>query len=242
VSEAVIRKWDICTADISKAFLQGVTYAELSELTGEAPREVNFYLPANNIPLLRQVEGFQDFNPLLEVLHCDKPGTGLVDAPRAFSMKLREVTTQKCKLVPCNVDNELMLRHDNGILTCMMTKHVDDLKITGEPAIVKEVLLEIQKVFGELKVIWNDFTNCGVHHIQNKITKEITLDQNAFASKLVKISHPQLSTGKPEDIAVEELQALFMSLLGAVSYMAHTHDWMHKFSCVHCRDTIANQQ
>ena len=81
VSEAVLRRWDICTADISKAFLQGVTYEELAKLTGKKQREVNFYLPASNIPLLQKVPGFEDFNPAKGVLHCDKPGTGLVDAP-----------------------------------------------------------------------------------------------------------------------------------------------------------------
>ena len=81
VSEAVRNGWPICTADISKAFLQGVTYEELAKLTGKPAREVNFYLPANNIPLLRQLPGFEDFDPQTEVLHCDKPGTGLVDAP-----------------------------------------------------------------------------------------------------------------------------------------------------------------
>ena len=35
VSEAVCRGWSIATTDISKAFLQGVTFQELSELTGE---------------------------------------------------------------------------------------------------------------------------------------------------------------------------------------------------------------
>ena len=52
VSEAVIRKWDIATTDISKAFLQGVTYKELSDMTGEPMREVNFYLPSANVGLL----------------------------------------------------------------------------------------------------------------------------------------------------------------------------------------------
>jgi hypothetical protein len=87
VSEAVMRGWDIGTTDISKAFLQGVTYKELSEMTGEPVREVNFYLPARSSVLLKQVDGFQNFNPQLEVLHCDKPGTGSVDAPRCFSLK-----------------------------------------------------------------------------------------------------------------------------------------------------------
>ena len=45
VSEAVLRGWDLATTDISKAFLQGVTHQELSELTGERMREVNFTLP-----------------------------------------------------------------------------------------------------------------------------------------------------------------------------------------------------
>ena len=34
-SEAAHRGWPICTTDISKAFLQGVTCEELSSLTGE---------------------------------------------------------------------------------------------------------------------------------------------------------------------------------------------------------------
>ena len=83
------------TADISKAFLQGVTYEELAQLTGNPVPEVNFYLPADNIPLLQELPGFETFDPQKEILHCDKPGTGLADAPRAFSIKLRKVTEEK---------------------------------------------------------------------------------------------------------------------------------------------------
>ena len=87
-SEAVIRQWDIAPTDISKAFLQGVTYKELAELSGEPLREVNFVLPACCIQFLRRILGYEDFDPAREVLHCDKPGTGCNDAPRCFSMKL----------------------------------------------------------------------------------------------------------------------------------------------------------
>ena len=92
VSEAVRRRWDLATTDISKAFLQGVTYDELSRLTGEKKREVNFYLPAANVHLLKRVGGFETFDPNREVHHCDKPGTGSVDAPRCFSLKLKQAT------------------------------------------------------------------------------------------------------------------------------------------------------
>ena len=131
VSEAAARKWDIVTTDISKAFLQGVTYEELSQLTGEPLREVNFYLPANNIAILKQIPGFETFDPTREVLHCDKPGTGSVDAPRAFSLKLKQLLIDKGKMKASRVDNELLICHtktSNGSkLVGMMAIHVDDL-------------------------------------------------------------------------------------------------------------------
>ena len=150
MSEAVRRGWDVGTTDISKAFLQGVTYEELAQLTGEKKREVNFYLPTWSIPLLRQVPGFENFDPKTEALRCDKPGTGLVDAPRAFSMKLSQITRDKCKLIPSQVDPELCFRHDNGRLVCILTKHVDDIKMAGEPDIVKMVLRHLEERFCEL--------------------------------------------------------------------------------------------
>ena len=236
MSEAVLRGWDIATTDISKAFLQGVTYEELAQLTGEKQREVNFYLPAADVPLLRKVPGFEDFDPTTEVLHCDKPGTGLVDAPRAFSLKLSRVTTGKCRLVPSKVDPELCCRYDNGRLVCMMTKHVDDLKIAGEPAVVKEILTILQKEFGELKINWHDFTNCGVRHQQDPKTKEITLDQIAYSQQLRKIAHSELSTAKNEDKCSPELTELYQSLVVLLRIWLKLV-LMHLFLSVRCSVT-----
>ena len=199
-----------------------MTYEELAKLTGEPAREVNFYLPAYNIPQLRRLPGFESFDPVTEVLHCDKPGTGLVDAPRAFSMKLRHVTHTKCGLVPSSVDPELSYKHVNGELVAIMSKHVDDLKIAGEPNTVLHIIKEIQAVFGEMKVNRYDFTNCGIRHLQDPKTMATTLDQIHFANTPKPISHPQLSTGKAEDIADATLHELYRSLLGAVAYLAHT--------------------
>ena len=172
--------------------------------------------------MLRQVPGFENFDPKTEVLHCDKPGTGLVDAPRAFSMKLSQITRDKCKLIPSQVDPELCFRHDNGRLVCVLTKHVDDIKIAGEPTVVKTVLRHLEECFGELKIVWNDFVNRGVRHFQDTKTKEVWLDEIEYAKALKPIEHAQIKTAKPEDLAVEELHRLFMSLLGAVAYLSHT--------------------
>ena len=90
-----------------------------------------------------------------------------------------------------------------------MSKHVDDLKIACEPEVVQSIIAEIQKVFGEMKVNKYDFTNCGVRHIQDPNTFAITLDQIHLANTLQIVSHPQLSTGKNDDLADSTLHELY---------------------------------
>ena len=131
-SESVVDGWDFCATDISKAFLQGVTYKELAEITGERLREVNVYLPAHNIAILRRIPGYETFDPQREVLRCDKPGTGSVDAPRAFNIKLKSVLQKQIGMQNSLVDEQLMFCHKDGKLLGLMTVHVDDLKVTGE--------------------------------------------------------------------------------------------------------------
>ena len=85
-------------------------------MTGEPLRVVHFYLPNYCIPILRKIKGFEDFDPTTEVLHCLKPGTGCIDAPRCFSMNLARVTQGLCNMKPCSVDGELCFLHDKGVL------------------------------------------------------------------------------------------------------------------------------
>ena len=71
VSVAAQNQWDICTTDISKAFLQGVTYKELAEATGEPLREVNCVLPAYCVAVLRTLPGYEQKFSLARSLEQD---------------------------------------------------------------------------------------------------------------------------------------------------------------------------
>ncbi len=221
VSEAVRRRWPLYSADINKAFLQGVTYEELAEMTGEPIREVNFVLPPLSVPFIRQVPGFESFNPMTEVLHCDKPGTGLVDAPRAFNMKLHQVV-EGAGCTPITVDRELCVRHvkrdDKWELVLIVAMHVDDLKVTGEDWAIKEIFSKIESVFGDLTKVSYNFTNCGVRHCQDEKTFEVTLDQTEYLSALKPIVHAELVGANAATTVGEELQQLYMSLLGAAAF------------------------
>ena len=113
-------------------------------------------------------------------------------------------------------------RHDGGVLTCIMTIHVDDLKTAGDPRVVSSTLFELEKQVGELTIQRGSFTNCGTRHAQDEITMEISSDQIEYAGALRTIEHPQMTTVRIEEPCTPELHQLYMSLLGAVAYLSHT--------------------
>ena len=100
------------------------------------------------------------------------------------------------------------MRHDEGCLTAVMSKHVDNLKLAGMRHIIKEIMTQMQRVFGELKIQWHSFTNCGVRHIQDKLTKEITLDQIVYVGNLRPSVRAQVQHSKAEDLCCLELHKL----------------------------------
>ena len=93
------------------------------------------------------------------------------------------------------------------------------------------VYARFQRVFGELKIEWHSFSNCGVRNVQDQQTKDITLDQIVYVGNLRPIVHAQAQHSKPEDLCCPELHKLYMSLLGAVAYLAHTRLDVVVFIC-----------
>ena len=134
--------------------------------------------------MLREIPAYESYDERIHCLECDKPGTGSKDAPRAFSIKLATVTrSKKVGLVPTTFDSELEVKHryvhGKPKLVLMIAKHVDDIKVTGEPQEVNLLMQELERVFGELTVTKNEFTNCGVHHKRHP-DGSITLDQDEY--------------------------------------------------------------
>ena len=92
-SEAACHKgWIILTIDVEKAFLQGLTFAEIQQTTGEPERYVHFTLPKGYAHLIQSIPGFEGYDERYDCLCCLKPGTGTKGAPRAFALKLAGVT------------------------------------------------------------------------------------------------------------------------------------------------------
>ena len=93
VSECACRPdFMLCTIDIEKAFLQGMSVEEVSEATGTPQEETYFTLPSGSAAILRKIKGFESYSEHTHVLFALKASTGTVGAPRAFSLKTAKIT------------------------------------------------------------------------------------------------------------------------------------------------------
>ena len=217
VSECVLRSWCLASRDIGKAFLQGVSYSEIAAETGQPERDVNFDVCSRTVPLVQKLPGFHDWNPVEEVLHCLKPGTGCRDAPRAFSMQFRKAS-KAFGLVSSLIDSELELMCKGGHLCMMILKDVDDVKLVGPKELIETLVQHLNQTFGKLTIEWHEFTFCGIKHVQDPNSKEITLDQTSFLKAIKPMSQPEVLTGPGDNQMPETLQRHFLSLLMTVAY------------------------
>eukprot|EP00959_Pyramimonas_sp_CCMP1952_P328605 6879696-Pyramimonas_sp.AAC.1 len=115
----------IASFDIYTAFSKGLTYQELAEATGEKDRVACFILPPGSATAPRPLPGFERRDESKRCLQRLKPGTGIKDAPRAFSLTLRR-TARGLGLRPTSYDEEF--EASNGLLRA---EHVDDINMAG---------------------------------------------------------------------------------------------------------------
>ena len=109
-SVAAQHGWPLFTADVSQAFLRGLTFDQAAQLKDEVHRDVQFTVPPGSVNILKRLPGYQDFNPLTEVLRMLRCGFGLKDAPRLWNKVLRKVL-QGLGLTPLQSDPQLYVWH-----------------------------------------------------------------------------------------------------------------------------------
>ena len=213
------RKWALWSADISEAFLPGLTFRELHEEGGEL-REVQITLPPGGEHLLRTIQGYSDFDPDAEVLVMLKPGFGLKDAPRLWLKALKRVLT-KIGVSPTKVDPQLLCMHRNGELVLLMTIHVDDIKLCGHPSIMQDVVKQLESHFDAVKLEKDNFVHLGLAHKLNP-DGSISVSQTHYIAELREIPETQIRTMAKEDLVDEHHKHLFRSLLGGVAWVVQT--------------------
>ena len=156
--------WRVLSADVSEAFLRGLTFKELFESGHDnVLREVQLILPPGSDELVRTIPGLEDYDSRKEVLYLLKPGFGLKDAPRLWALALKRVLL-KLQLQPLLADPQLFAKHRGGKLVALLSIHVDDLKITGIDSETKAIISGLKQEFDALKIEKDNFERLGLKH------------------------------------------------------------------------------
>ncbi|CAK0800860.1 unnamed protein product [Prorocentrum cordatum] len=216
------RKWRLFSADISQAFLRGLTFEQVAAMDGEVKRKVQFTMPPGSIPVLRQLEGYEDYNPVTEVLLLLRCGFGLKDAPRLWQVMLKQVL-EKTGGKALISDPQIYVYHDaKGELQMIMSSHVDDLKGGGEDHLREKVLSMIESEFGKLKRQYDCFECIGIMHEQDPVTKAIWTHQQHYVQQLRPLQEDQYVMENEDGQVSVESHAAYMSLLGGSAWMTQT--------------------
>ena len=151
-STAVNHGWKIQIADVKTAFLQGMTFEEIAQITGEPVRQVQISPPKGSWPFLQAFPCMKGCGESTHVLGLAKPVYGLKDAPRAWRIKL-DIILKQLSAQPMKCDPSLYMWFDKqGKLTCLASTHVDDLKLCGDLPVVDFIIKNLEKEVGKLKI------------------------------------------------------------------------------------------
>ena len=241
---AVENNWPVAAADVSEAFLRGLTFAEVSKITGQPLRSVQLQLPDGVQEVLRDIPGLSDLDFAVEVLEMVKPGYGLKDAPRLWAQRLRRCL-RELNLLPLKVDAQAYVMHEDNRLICMLTVHVDDIKLTGSLETIERVLARLRENFDKVKVEMNEFEHLGLKH--RRVSDGFTISQRHYIEQLRPIPDSLYVHGGLDEQVTTLAMELFRSLVGGLAWAVQTRPDVAIFisalqrhlSCPlhrHCRD------
>ena len=226
LSVAVQRLWRLFVADISTAFLQGMSFTELAKLEGSAERDVAFTPPKGSEDLFVEVEKGR-YNPWKHALRMLKAVYGLRDAPKAWRTRLCQVLAESGGR-PCFSDPSLWVWHSGGELTALISIHVDDLKGCGHDGQVTKILNLLASAFGKLKTSYRQFEHCGIKHEQSEDNATIRIHQNHY---VVQLQRMETANAAAEAALTTVQESDFLSLLGGLSWLIQTRLDIAIFVC-----------
>ena len=191
---AVHKGWQIKTADIKAAFLQG----------SDLDRDV-FVRP----PVERRKEGI--------IWKMLKRAYGFVDASRGFYLELKKVLVE-LGCVVCQLDPALFLYFgEHSSLQGLLASHVDDLMHgAGTSEFNDLVLAPLKRRFTFGSEDQDDFKYIGMHVRQ--VDKSIVCDQDVYVENM---EIPYIDSGKAlDELLDEDGQCDFRSAVGRIGWVS----------------------
>ena len=204
----VAKQWKARGGDITAAFLQGVPL----------PREKPLYITMpRNVPgevsqyLSDKLQGHR-----VDVVRVLKGVFGLNESPRLWYLGLKQhleaLGFREMRLAPC-----VFTLHLKGSLMGMATVHVDDVLLSGDPAI-ESVWIELQRrlTFGSWNEMMEGFKFLGRFLKQDAKTFHIQASMQEYCAELKEIA---VGGSEPDDRALSNLEfSDLRTLVGKLSW------------------------
>ena len=216
VSIGVQRQWALFGLDVAQAFLKGLTFDQLADQSGSERRSVQFRVPPGSVAILQRLEGYGNFNPATEVLDLVRPGFGLKDAPRLWSLALQQALREE-GWHPTQSDPQLYLKHQQGKLIGICSAHVDDLKGAAEEWVREALMKHLTAKFGKLKEMAGSFEHCGVQHVQLK-GGGYRLHQAHYVRQLHPLADDEVRGWPADKPLPQHLASAYVSLVCAMAW------------------------
>ena len=186
----VQNRWTIESLDVSTAFLQGWTFAELREAGFE--RQACAFVPPDDVwPMLVKLdpstytEAFK--NQHAWVIELLKAAYGLKDAPLLWNLRVISFLLS-LGLQRSHHDGCLLFSVSNGSIDLMLSLHVDDTLVTGLAERINWLHCQLELKFGKVKREQSCFKHMGVDVIwsQNAETKDVQVvaSQESYIANL----------------------------------------------------------
>ena len=173
------------------------------------------------MPVLRELRGYETFDPFQEVLQMLRGGFGLKDAPRLWQKMLQMVIERAGGRSLCS-ESKLYVFHRDGLLSLISSSHVDDLKGAGLEDERETVLKHLENEFGALKRQMNTFECIGIMHVQCTKIFSIWTHQHHYIKQLKPISDDAYALSDKDELVQPHTHAAFRSLLGAMAWLTQT--------------------
>ena len=209
---ATTLRWSVSIADVTAAFLQGLSLPRSDPLYVQAPSGC----PPEVLEYLRWRLGPDNRS---DVFEATKGIFGLSESPRLrylrFKETLAEIAFHESQLVPY-----LFMKHnDQGQLIGLITLHVDDALLAGGPEVEADwKTLQSRLKFGS----WTDLKEGGKFlgrvMKQSEDRETITVDMNIYCQNLSEID---IETAMKDEDSVSPLQATQLrALVGQLGWLA----------------------
>ena len=103
----------------------------------------------------------------------------------------------------------------------LVTMHVDDCEVTGEPEDLLRFRKALEKQFGKVREQSGDFRHCGMQYSQSKDLTRLTHSQKEFIDAMT-YKAAKTKGVKLNRACTEEETTAFRSMLGGLQWVSHT--------------------